>query len=343
MNTLLSVANGALQYHRGRQTGLAGLFGIGLALLCVYQWDHILPVLNAMGIVAFFDRIGLIHHGDAGLTGFAIFMFIFRLTIVYCVALLLLLMLGIAVSMFFSSDRAFKYIIIPLMMVIGFPIAIVYYFYLLLFKRQVLIENAERIKSTPTPQVELLKEHSDEISRTHAIYSLDRIPTFGDHLSILGETEDKRLFLLLPRPLSFEDGKHVSGDLEAVEVSVEKYIEKFHKPKSMFDRIPKHFLINLVSNEREVMSESQFVSFYQTNSEDMLYKIQACKYLYGFNKYVKEVQDIYFNSKEAILNKIQQAEDQETFDNLVKRMAVYNAPNEDIVKMMRDSENEITI
>lgn len=343
MNTLLSIANGALQYRRGKQTGLAGLAGIGLALLCVYQWDHILPVLNALGIVAFFDRIGLIYEGDAGLTGFAIFMFIFRLTIVYCAALLVLLMFGIAVSMFFSSDTVFKYIIIPLMMVIGFPIAIVYYTFLVLFKRQELIEKGERMKLVPTPQAELLIEHSEEISRTQAIYSLNRIPTFGDHLSVLGETEDKRLFLLLPRPLSFEDGKHISGDLEAVEFSVEKYIEKFHKPKSMFDRIPKHFLINLVSNEREVMSESQFVSFYQTNSEDMLYEIQACKNLYGFKKYVKEVQDIYFNSKEAVLSRIKQAEDKETFDNLVKRMTVYNAPNEDIVKMMRDSENEITI
>jgi len=58
MNTLLSIANGALQYHRGKQTGLAGLLGVALALLIVFQWEHILPILEALGIVSFLDSMG---------------------------------------------------------------------------------------------------------------------------------------------------------------------------------------------------------------------------------------------------------------------------------------------
>jgi hypothetical protein len=340
MNTLLSIANGALQYHRGRQTGIVGLMGIGLALLAVFQWKYIYPILKVLGIVDFFKRLGIVYEGEPGLTGFAIFMFIFKLTILLSIVLFLLLALAIVTSMIFSNEKIGLYIMLPIIAVLMAPLGILFFLYQAIFHRKELIENAEREKKLGTPLEQLLRDHSEEIPIEQALIRLNRIPTAGDNLFLLGVMEDKKLYMVLPRPIKFETAIYSSGDLVGLHCSVEKYIEAKHKPKSMFEVIPKLFLIKAIDGEREIIPSEQFVAFYQTSCDDMLSKFKGYSNQPVYENYVKEVQDDYFTSKQTILSNISNATEKRIFDNLVNRMSMFDASNEEIVKIMLDSEKQ---
>ncbi|WP_432806098.1 hypothetical protein [Mycobacterium sp. Z3061] len=137
MNTILSIANGLYQYHKGKQTGLPGLIGILLALLTVWQWDNILPILHKLGIVNFFDKIGLIYD-EPYMTGFAIFSFIFKLVIVYCglVLLVLAIVLLYANGLYqyhkgkqtglFNNEKFVMYVLLPIMILVSIPIIYIF-------------------------------------------------------------------------------------------------------------------------------------------------------------------------------------------------------------------------
>ncbi|PGT80571.1 hypothetical protein [Bacillus sp. AFS040349] len=73
MNTVLHLADSALQYYRGKQTGLWGLVGIALALVVFRFWDSIAPIFEFLGIVSLMDKLGLIHESSGVLTAYRIF------------------------------------------------------------------------------------------------------------------------------------------------------------------------------------------------------------------------------------------------------------------------------
>jgi hypothetical protein len=106
----------------------------------------------------------------------------------------------------------------------------------------------------------------------------------------------------------------------------------------MFDYVPKMFFIKLVNENREVISSDRFVAFYQTNCDDMLQKFRTCG---GYSTYSKETQDAYFTKKETILTNIKNATEKSVFDNLVNLMSMFDATNEEIVKMMLDNEKQM--
>jgi hypothetical protein len=347
MNTFLSIANGALQYHRGRQTGASGIMGIAVALLVVFQWKRIYPVLKAWGVVDFFKRLGLVYEGEPGLTGFAIFMFIFKMTIVFSVVVLLLLAVAVLLSMIFSNEKIGLYVMLPILGILMIPYAIVLVLYQVIFNRKGMKANAERLEKERllgTPQEQLLRDHSEEMTREQALARLNRIPTNGDNLFLLGVTDDNKMYMVLPRPINFENAIYNAGDLVAVQCLVGKYDKIKHKKTSQFEILPSLFKITFTHEkaEREIIPNERFVSFYQTNSIDMLNRIKAYSdHPAYYNDYVKGLQDEYFTKKETILNNMKNATEKTVFDNLVKRMAIFDASNEEIVEMMRDNEKQM--
>lgn len=341
MNTLLSIANGALQYHRGKQTGLAGLLGIVVALIVAYQWDRIFPILNAVGTVDFFKSSGLVYEGEAGLTGLAIFMFVFKLTILFVVTLILLMFITLILTFVFSNEKTALAIMMPVIYIVGFPFAIVYGLYQVIFNRKKHIEEAERRRLLGTPQDQLLREHSLEIPREQALARLNRIPTLGDDLFLLGLTEENKLYMLLPRPINFETGKYDAGDIEAVLLSVEKYDPLKYKKKSMFEILPKQFFVRFDIQDRIIIPSSKITQFLHSESEDVLRSFKNYRFTLEYTDYVKSTQSEYFKTKETILKNLKNTTENRIFDNLVNRMKMFNANNEDIVKMMIDSEKEL--
>lgn len=341
MNTILSFAHAAIQYHRGRQNGLAGLAGIGIALLIVFQWHRIVPVLDFLGVVNFFKEIGLVHEGEAGFSGFLILMFFVKLSLLFMALLLVLVILVGLMSLLFSNT-IFSGILLFLVWIIMLP------FLLIGLSIQSLFGNKKNTLTVPklSPLDSLLKEHSEELDREQAIMQLNRIPTEGDDLFLLGVTANNELYLVLPKPINFESSNYRAGELYGVPYTVEKYCERKHKPKSMFDVVPKLFRIKLKNNdinEREVLFTDEIVAFYKTNSEDMLSKFRGYKNHPTYTRYVRDIQKEYFESKHVIINNLKNATDKRNHDIMLKRLEMFDAINEDIVRLMFEAERTESI
>jgi hypothetical protein len=282
-----------------------------------------------------------VYEGEPGLTGFAIFMFIFRLSIFVAIVIFLLTALAVILTMIFSNEKIGIFVILPIVMVVMIPIMIIHSLYQVIFHRKKLIEEFEKEKMLGTPQEQLLRDHSEEIPREQALSRLNRIPTLGDHeLFLLGLTDDNKLYVVLPRPLNLKDyaKDYNKGDLLGVQYSIEKYVEAKHKPKSMFDYIPKYFLIKPVNEEMEVIPSEKHLTFYKTSCGDMLQKMKGVK---GYTKYVEETQEGYFSTKETIITNLKNVTEAEKVNNLLHYLSMFDAPNEDIVKMMRDNQKQM--
>lgn len=341
VNTLLSIANGALQYYRMKQAGLAGLLGIVVATLVAWQWEHVLPALEAVGIVGFFDRIGLIHEGEAGITGLNILMFFLKLYFLTVIGGIILLGLIWIIGGFFSTSIGEK-VALGIVFLIGYPILIIWGLCMAIKGNK---DSDVSKEKEATPMERLLDEYSEKISKEQALIRLNRLPTVGDNLFLLGVTANNELYMFLPRPINLETAEYNAGDLVGVQYTVEKYNEVKHKPKSMFEYIPKQFFIKAVKKESktplEIVPNEKIEAFYLTNSEDMLSKFRAFSNHPVYENFVNEIQSSYFTIKNAILNRISNATDKEEFDKLVERATLLNATNEDIVRMMRESEKQI--
>ncbi|MFT9496933.1 MULTISPECIES: hypothetical protein [Bacillota] len=341
MNTLLSIANGALQYHRGKQTGLAGLFGIAVALLVAYQWERISPFLDAMGIVDFFRNAGLVYEGEAGLTGLAVFMFVFKLSILFIATLILLMFITLILTFVFTNEKTALAIMMPIIYIVGFPIALLYGLYQLIFNRKKHGEEAERRMLLGNPQDQLLREYTLEVPREQALGRLNRIPTLGDDLFLLGLTEENHLYMLLPRPINFETGKYDAGDIEMIPLFVEGYEPQKYKKTSMFEILPSQFIVRFNKHDRIVAPSVKIKKFLHSNSEDVKRSFKNYRHTIEYANYVKDTQTEYFSTKETILNNLKKTTEKRIFNNLVNRMKMFDANNEDVVKMMLDSEKEM--
>lgn len=95
MNKLLHVADMYLSYKRGKQTGLWGLFGILLTLVLVASWKYIAPLFEKIGLVALYDRLGLIREGAPALT--AVYIIVFSALAIY--VLLFVIFIGLLLFM----------------------------------------------------------------------------------------------------------------------------------------------------------------------------------------------------------------------------------------------------
>ncbi|PMC36223.1 hypothetical protein CJ195_15525 [Bacillus sp. UMB0899] len=128
MNTLLHGADIALQYFRGKQTGLWGLFGIIITILMVRFWDYIVPVFEFMGVVSFLDSMGLIVEDLPALTGYKILLaFLFGYFLLIVAGLILLAVYTIIISL--TQSELGNKLLKASMYLIFFPFVFMYHLY----------------------------------------------------------------------------------------------------------------------------------------------------------------------------------------------------------------------
>lgn len=131
MNTVIHFVDSALMYHRGKQTGLAGLMGIILTIVIAAYWEQVLPLFKFIGVVSLLDSMGLIIDGAPGMTFYRIMVAAFALSL----ALMLIGSILLAITLFIvaiTQNEFFQKILIGLMFVVFFPLVLLYWFILLL-------------------------------------------------------------------------------------------------------------------------------------------------------------------------------------------------------------------
>lgn len=111
MNTLLELFLVKSAYDKGKETGLPGFIGIIVAVIvsigCIMFWDYIKPILEFLGVINFLDSLGLIYHGDPGLTWLRIIGGILSFYII-AIVIFLILMLFLAILVSFISTKLWK-------------------------------------------------------------------------------------------------------------------------------------------------------------------------------------------------------------------------------------------
>ncbi|QCJ45504.1 hypothetical protein FAY30_26560 (plasmid) [Bacillus sp. S3] len=340
MNTILSVANGVLQYHRGKQTGLAGLMGIVVALIIVFQWDNILPILDAMGIVDFLDKHSLIYKGEGYLTGYVLFKLAFKASLLFVAALACLLVIAMIITMFSSSEIGGK-ITLAIFIVISFPFLSIYFLYDAITTPKAVKEERYRLaKERNKPVIEVLKESFEVIDKESARARLNRLPTTGDYHFLLAVTENEDIFAVLPRARYWMENP-------VIKLKVEKYDEK--KDKASFGQYQvKQFKVTYDHGDyNEKLQYDVLQSKLNLDDEEVVYILKpehdfnhVFKWItnsLGFKTYTNEQIKTYFKRKQNLLDAISKSETQEDFDRYVAVIKEMDASNEDIVKIMLDS------
>ncbi|MEY8742650.1 hypothetical protein AB9M62_24620 [Bacillales bacterium AN1005] len=381
MNVILGALNGMLQYGRGKEAGGYGILGIVLAIVAVYQWDHILPFLRKIGVVDFFDKIGLIYENDPGTTGLAVFLFIAEIFIVLAIVIFAVLVLGIIVTIFCSS-KVGTIIIVTLLapiILVGFLIFFIIYAILqslgIKSKKQRMQEEEDKWYmenyGTKSPQTiaeeelnmspeEVLKRYCEEIDYDKAIEYLNTIPMYGDTRFLLGESNTGDFYILLPDPkikywnlvpmvpneftvirfkikkqkfiddiFEFKKADHRTGDRKLIFTfthSVDKNQKNLQSPKYQL----------IVQKDQEEIHRF-YLPDYKRQDFD---KISSIGERTEYTERAERKQENYFETKEELLNDISDAKKKYEFDQLVSYVKTLNAPNEDIVKIMRGTAVE---
>ncbi|MEM5014029.1 hypothetical protein WKH57_25285 [Niallia taxi] len=383
MNVILGALNGMLQYGRGKETGGFGILGIVLAIVAVYQWDHILPFLRKIGVVDFFDKIGLIYQNDPGTTGLAVFLFIAEILIVLAIVMVAVIVLGLIVAIFCSS-KVGTIIIVTLLAPIFLVGMFIYLMIWTLFqalgiksKKQKMQEEEDKWYmenyGTKSPEtiakeeyrmtpIEVLKRYCEELDYDTAVSFINTIPMHGDKRFILGESETGEIYLILPDPtikysienpglsgqftvirLDIQKQKHIDDFVEfqkkdhsrwdsKLDISLMAYIEENQKHRQFPDRK----LITYKSHE-------EIMRFYlpDYDKRDFQRDISFIGERKDYTERAERYQKYYLETKEQLLKDISNAEDKHEFDQLVSYVKTLNAPNEDIVKIMRGTAVEV--
>jgi hypothetical protein len=347
VNTLLTAANAAIQYNRGRQTGLVGLAGIGIAILIACFWDYLVPVFEYLGIVDLLDRNGLIFEGEGGLTGFILFSIAVRACIVFTVVGTILIAFGLLLSKIFSSEWAVKILVIPPLMLIAFPVVMFFVLKKVIttpraVKKQLKNLRKERLEELQKPIVEVIKESYEILPKERALTRLDRLPTLGDSNFLLAITRKNDIYVVVPRVKGMFSGRHMSDEWPAEKLSIERNIDitkdlklesslkiermipPFARSDYRLDKLNKDDVKHYV-----VATDEVFSSMYSELASSQ-----------GFINYVNDEVNGYFERKENLQKQVANASTTEEFNQKVELLKEMNAYNEDIVRLMWESAKQ---
>lgn len=383
MNVILGALNGMLQYSRGREVGGYGILGILIAIVAVYQWDHILTFLRRIGVVDFFDKIGLIYINDPGTTGLAVFLFILEICIVLAIIMFAVLVIGVIASIFFSS-KVGTIIIVTFLAPI---ILVVLFTYLLIWsllqslgiksKKQKMKEEEDEWYidnyGTKSPETianeeyrmtpeEVLKRYCEEWDYDTAMDYLNIIPMYGDKRFLLGETTSGEFYVLLPDPTIKYSimNPGLSGELTLIRLNVQKqkFIDDIVELKKTEHRLgDRKLVISFVHQVEDSEKHSPFavsklinykpaeeiIRFFMPDYERKDFKayLSPLGERKEYTERADRYQQYYFETKEQLLTDISNAKGKYEFEQLVSYVKTLNAPNEDVIKLMRESSVEM--
>ncbi|WP_430788383.1 hypothetical protein VBD025_00825 [Virgibacillus flavescens] len=348
MNTLLHFADSALQYSRGKQTGLWGLMGIAIAILSVATWDDFIqPTFEFLGIVSLFDNLGLVVKDAPGLTTFKILIAI--LAFYFAIIVIGLVIAGIYITLFTISENPFgKFMLKASLYLIFSPFVLLYKLCQLIGwcidaserrKDPVAYEERKRIEKN-YEVIEYMKNEGNVISYEEAFNRLNRLPSKGDHFFLVGITHERDIYMLLPRVLDtigFDKGEVFC---EKVKINLKKqYINK-----EIIKEIEPKIIVDNIYNDSYKIPRIDFTNFVHLIDPSPIKELNSAFSGYGnsslYLDYVQYIQNQFFNRKDKLLEELVNEQTNEQYNNTLKEIQPYHASNEDIVRMIWEANNK---
>jgi hypothetical protein len=362
LNNLLNIADMALQYHRGKQVGLWGLVGIALVIITAAAWDVISPIFDAIGIVSLLDRWGLIYEGAPEITAFKIIVAFIALCIAFSMIGTILLIL-FALLMAFSQTKIGKYFLTAGLVLILFPLLLISVLVIILFSIPYFIYSLFTKNESYNKKIEELEEESrlnrnkreinlifeagaKEITFEETLKRLNRIPTEGDSLFLLGISYERDIYMLLPKPYTGSDYLERKDVFFCEKLNIKlKYNTEFKK------YVIEEINVDFNESNREttlhgapILPYSQFEQFIDPYG---CKPIERCFENYRRNapykKFVSLWQNYYFNRKKRLLEDMEKAQYIEEFEKIAEELKHFNANNEDIVRLIWEANNQSMI
>lgn len=347
MNTLLTAANAAIQYDRGRQTRLTGLAGIGIAILIACFWDYLVPIFDFLGIVDYLERHGLIFEGEGGLTAFILFTIAVRACIVFTVVGTILIAFGLLLSRIFSSEWAVKILVIPPMMLFSIPVIIFLMIKEVLttprtVKKQIKNLRKERIAELQRPIVDVIKESNELLEEERALIRLYRLPTLGDSNFLLAITKKNDIYVVVPRVKGMFSGNHWSDEWPAEKLSIERNVDITRDLKLVSSLKVERMLPTYVRDEYSLdkVNKSDVEHYILSTDKVFTNMFSELASSQGFKNYVDYEVSTYFIRKENLQKQVANASSTEEFNEKVELLKEMNAYNEDIVRLMWESTKQ---
>ncbi|KZE67999.1 hypothetical protein AWM68_17665 [Fictibacillus phosphorivorans] len=311
--------------------------GIIFTIFLVYQWDHVVPVLEFLGIIDWLDSMGLIYEDAAYLTGFSIFMFAIKATIIFCILVAVFLVLGIILTMIGSSSVGFFLLAVPFIILFS-PFLFIYVLIKGAFEteeekaenRRIYLEGKKTI-------LELIQESSEELTKEQAFNRLNRLPTSGDTNFLIAVTKNEDIYLLLPNPV----GVYFHEGVPAEKLAVEKTEVPIGKDPT---KLPNRLTATLseTGSKYTTLPIEDINYIYNYNKKDFNPVINKFITTKRFDNYLKKAINSYFTRKFNLKRLMSESKTREDFNNYASQLVEMNAFNEDIVKMMWESEQFLT-
>ncbi|MFJ6414405.1 hypothetical protein ACIQLG_16620 [Terribacillus saccharophilus] len=349
MNTLLHMGDIALQYYRGRKTGLFGLAAIFITIVIVAAWDYISPVFKLTGISSILENIGLITPGDAALSGYKI---LFAIVAVYFLLILITFpaLILFAILHRLVSSKLGTYGMTAMLGILMSPLLILNLFLKPFIKPQHKMQVKEKSIVDELLTFKCTTGDNNGIYSEEAREYLDRIPTINDHLFLIGVTDADELYALLPRPF----GVPIYGDIHNKLFCKRLNVHKFNSQKDKipgYARYPDTFIAEIETNPRiddidiEKYDSYRFKYFIEaSHMPDLLNAFSIYATNDQYKSYVSIVQNHFFTDMDEIKNKLRNCIDKEHFNTLQPELNRYeNITNQSIVRSIWERKNSNNI
>lgn len=240
-----------------------------------------------------------------------------------------------------TLDLGYKTLYLVTLIVFS-PLFILWHFYLY-FKvpKSVRKAGASKIVDEMEPVDSVLEKTSEELTITQASIRLNRLPTRGDDLFLIAITDAKEYYVLLPKPINLGLNGLQSGDLVGVKYKLERFWRMEHETKKMLE--PDDLIIKNSKNilELENISTTSIEKIYNTKQSDFTREFRSYNLKTAYLDYISDIQKVYFEEKEFLLNRIMIETNQIQFNELVRKVKSISVPNEEIVKMMRENHTQV--
>lgn len=267
----------------------------------------------------------------------------FRICILFVVLGFLTLVLGIIFSIIGSSNIGAA-ILGTFVVVLALPFILLWSLYDTIFTPKEVREERKRermriYKEANSTPIDIIKENYNEITEDEAIRYLNRIPTKGDHLFLLGITEENEVFFVFPKPY-FLNTENFSAGLWGIKSIMKRCNgSEFGIGPFQIDIKPEEIYpgrgIQPVPIDR--------ITFYHSENshKDIKAKSQQFSYRDEYRKYIDEIQSTYIQKKDNLEKTISITPNKERFNEAVQEIVNFNASNEEIVRMMIQSEGRV--
>lgn len=350
MNTLLHFADAALQYFRGKHTGIWGLIGLFVAFMAVAFWDLIQPIFEFLGVVKFLEKLGLIYEGAPEITFYKIFLALIALYIFIVIGGIILL--GVfAILMIVFQGKFGEKLLLAIIDLVFLPIIGIFNLFELISNLIHRIVDpkgyAERKRiSKNYGVIETLKyDHAKDgddnlLTIEQAKDYLNQLPIIGESKDafLIGITYDRDLYILFPKPINLNSFSK-AGEYVGEPVNMKLQVNR-DRTKSIISDVPKHeYEISFdVLDKGPKYDLSEFEYIVIPRHQDVKEFLESFSNSELYRMYTGFTQNDFFYYKRNLLKELNQAElGSEQYEELFKKLEDYVVRNERKVRMYRES------